>query len=87
MDEAGLAHWPVMFMYPEAMQADSVEDVCEGDSLGEHLDLMYPPGGSGPPWDASGEYTRPRLELWYLSHAATPLTAAQLTQARPRPYC
>lgn len=155
MDEAGQAHWPVMFMYPEAMQADSVEDFCESDTfrracagcqaassspciyicmcatsavprpcqwpcaegmaLGpagreahmmqpsvshssdcsqqqpecctlqcrDHLDVMFPQKSSGLPWDPSGTYSRGRLELWYLSYAATPLTSAELTEVRP----
>ena len=33
MDAEGLAHWPVMFMYPEAQQTDEVQDVCESDTF------------------------------------------------------
>lgn len=40
-------------------------------------------GPEAPPleWDAQGDYARGSLELYYLSHAATPLTLDQLTEA------
>ena len=83
MDEAGLAHWPVMFMYPEAKQTDEVLDVCETDTFGDHLDVMFPTDAPGMPWDPTGAYHRAAVELWYLSHAATPLDAGQLTEVTP----
>ena len=83
MDEDGLAHWPVMFVYPEARQTDEVQDVRETDTFADHLDVMFPSDAPGMPWDPSGAYRRAALELWYLSHAAQPLSASQLTEARP----
>ena len=67
-------------MYPEAQQTDEVQDVCETDTFGNHLDVMFPADAEAVPWDPSGAYSRARLELWYLSHAAKPLDASQLTE-------
>ena len=80
MDEDGLVHWPVMFVYPETMQTDAVEDFVEADSLQQHLDVMFSPDAPPLDWDDEHEYTRDKLELYYLSHAAKPLPLEQLTE-------
>lgn len=41
VDGEGLLHWPVLFVYPESMQQDIIEDVCETDKLSEHLDIVF----------------------------------------------
>lgn len=40
-------------------------------------------GPEAPPleWDARGQYGRGAVQLYYLSHAATPLTREELTEA------
>eukprot|EP00891_Asterochloris_glomerata_P002794 jgi/Astpho2/2794/gw1.00050.278.1_t len=80
VDPQGLVHWPVLFYYPEAGQQDAIEDFCESDSLTEHLDAMFSPMASPLEWDEQHNYTRERLELYYLSHAATPLKQQELTE-------
>lgn len=80
VDEDGLVHWPVMFVYPETMQTDAVEDFVEADSLQQHLDVMFSPDAPPLDWDDEHEYTRDKLELYYLSHAAKPLPLEQLTE-------
>lgn len=80
VDEDGLVHWPVMFVYPETMQTDAVEDFLEADSLQQHLDIMFAPDAPPLEWDDEHHYTRNRLELYYLSHAAKPLPLDQLTE-------
>ena len=80
VDADGLVHWPVMFVYPETMQTDAVEDFLEADSLQQHLDIMFAPDAPPLEWDDEHHYTRDRLELYYLSHAAKPLPLDQLTE-------
>ena len=80
VDADGLVHWPVMFVYPETMQTDAVEDFLEADSLQQHLDVMFAPDAPTLPWDEERHYTRNRLELYYLSHAAKPMHLDQLTE-------
>ncbi|KAL0051529.1 hypothetical protein WJX82_009385 [Trebouxia sp. C0006] len=78
--EDSLVHWPVMFVYPETMQTDAVEDFVEADSLQQHLDVMFSPDAPPLDWDDEHQYTRDKLELYYLSHAARPLPLEQLTE-------
>ena len=80
MDADGLVHWPVMFVYPETMQTDAVEDFLEADSIQQHLDVMFAPDSPSLEWDDDLHYTRNKLELYYLSHAAKPLQLEQLTE-------
>lgn len=84
LDEQSQIHWPVLFMYPEPMQMDSVEDMVETDPLSAHLDVMFPPDGQAqaPNWDAAHAYKRHVLQLYYLSYAAQPLLLAKLTEVR-----
>ena len=69
-----------MFVYPETMQTDAVEDFLEADSLQQHLDVMFAPDAPSLHWDEDHHYTRSRLELYYLSYAAKPLHLEQLTE-------
>ena len=45
---------------------------------------LYAVAMQAPPleWDTKGEYTRASIELYYLSNAAKPLDADQLTEVR-----
>lgn len=82
VDEGGLAHWPVLLFYPQAsMQHDTVEDFCEADAFRDHLDVMFGPEAPPLDWDARGEYSRDAVELYYLSHGATPLSREALAEA------
>lgn len=81
-DDEGCVHWPVLMMYPEPMQMDAIEDMAETDPLAAHLDVMFPPDSheSGLQWDGEQAYQRHSLQLYYLSHAAQPLSLDQLTE-------
>ncbi|KAI7844146.1 hypothetical protein COHA_002281 [Chlorella ohadii] len=82
IDEEGLVTWPALFFYPEAsMQHDAVDQFCEEDTFRDHLDLMFGPEAPPLDWDSQREYSRDRIEVYYLSHAATPLSLDQLTEA------
>lgn len=37
IDEDDVLHWPVMFVYPETMQQDLIQDVAEIHTLEDHL--------------------------------------------------
>lgn len=41
MDQNECLHWPLLFVYPETMQQDMVQDAKETDSLANHLDTVY----------------------------------------------
>lgn len=80
MDEAGSVHWPLLFVYPETMQMDAVEDASEGDTLADHLDAMFADEAAPLQWDSEHAYTRNNIEAHYLSYAAGPLSIEQLTE-------
>lgn len=65
-------------MYPQSMQQDVVEDMCEHDVIRDHLDAMFGPDAPPLEWDDDKQYSRAAVELYYLSHGGTPLTEAQL---------
>jgi hypothetical protein len=42
---------------------------------------MFGDGAPPLPWDAAGEYSRGRVELYYLANAGEPLSQPQLAEA------
>jgi hypothetical protein len=77
----GSVTWPLMIMYPENMQQDAVQAFGEADTFDAHLDEMFGPDAPPLEWDARREYTRGRLELYYLTHAGKPMTRPQVVEA------
>ncbi len=72
---------PVVHPQPgRRAQTDVVEDAVEADTLDDHLDAMFAPDAPPLAWDAAAEYTRSRLELYYLAHAADPLGGGALAE-------
>ena len=80
MDSDRSVHWPMLFVYPETMQMDAVEDSSEEHSLADHLDAMFAEDAPPLQWDSERAYTRGTIEAYYLSHAAKPLALEQLTE-------
>lgn len=50
-------------------------------TAGDHLDAMFGPDAPPVGWDERNEYTRQRLELYYLSNAGAALSDSQLAEA------
>jgi len=57
--------WPVVLLYPEAMQSDVIEDWDENTTVREQLDHVFGSASPGPGWDSNGDYTKDRVELYY----------------------
>ena len=70
----------MLFVYPETMQMDAVEDSSEEHTLADHLDAMFAEDAPPLQWDSERAYTRSTIETYYLSHAAKPLGLEQLTE-------
>jgi hypothetical protein len=87
IDHQGHAHWPLLFVYPETMQIDAVEDSDEQDCLIDHLDAMFSAEALPLQWDTDGAYTRHSIEVYYLSYAAEPLPLVDLAEVSPAKYC
>lgn len=80
VDKSGMMHWPVLFLHPEVMVSDFIEDFFEMDTFGGHLDIAYGEDAPSLLWDTRHEYTRKRVELYYLSNAAKSLSKKQVVQ-------
>ncbi len=78
-----MCHWLVFLMHTIVL---AVKDAAEGDTLASHLDAMFGPEAPPLEWDTEGAYTRARVQLFYLAHAARPLGLEDLTEVRPRPF-
>ncbi|KAI5680032.1 hypothetical protein M9H77_01259 [Catharanthus roseus] len=65
LDKDNILHWPVLFLYAEAMSSDFIEDFCETDMFTIHLDTMFSDDCPALPWDSKHAYTRDALELYY----------------------
>lgn len=66
VDKSAMIHWPVLFVHAEVMVSDFIEDFFEMDTFGGHLDINYGDGSPSLLWDTRHEYTRERVELYYL---------------------
>ncbi|XP_051563159.1 tetratricopeptide repeat protein 4 [Myxocyprinus asiaticus] len=63
MDELGVLHWPVLFLYPEHRQTDFISAFCENSSFMDHLEVMF--GEELPPWDTERKYQTQNLQLFF----------------------
>ncbi|KAG8807622.1 hypothetical protein FRC17_004379 [Serendipita sp. 399] len=63
-DEPPSLHLPVLFLYPQYLQSDVISSFEEHTRFTDHLDLMFPPNGATPGWDAKGEYNVSNLALY-----------------------
>lgn len=46
---------------------------------------MFGPGAPPLPWDTAGEYSRQRVELYYLTHGGKALSEVRRSDASSRP--
>lgn len=63
MDEQGVLHWPVLFLYPEHSQTDFISAFSENASFIDHLAMMF--GDELPPWDIDRKYQPQNLQLFF----------------------
>ncbi|XP_013978860.2 tetratricopeptide repeat protein 4 [Salmo salar] len=66
LDEQGVMHWPVLFLYPEHQQTDFISAFSESSSFLDHLTLMF--GEELPPWDTNRKYSPQNLQLFFEDH-------------------
>ncbi|KAM3915765.1 tetratricopeptide repeat protein 4 [Leptodactylus fuscus] len=63
LDENGLLHWPVLFLYPEHSQTDFISAFHEDSRFIDHLNEMF--SQDLPPWDTDSKYLAPNLEIFF----------------------
>nr|XP_015826465.2 tetratricopeptide repeat protein 4 isoform X2 [Nothobranchius furzeri] len=63
LDQQGLLHWPVLFLYPEHQQTDFISAFCENTCFRDHLTVMF--GEELPPWDTDRKYHPQNLQLYF----------------------
>ncbi|KAL1022770.1 hypothetical protein UPYG_G00032070 [Umbra pygmaea] len=63
LDEQGVIHWPVLFLYPEHQQTDFISAFSETSSFMDHFCLMF--GAELPPWDTNRQYSPHNLQLFF----------------------
>ncbi|XP_078573985.1 tetratricopeptide repeat protein 4-like [Branchiostoma floridae x Branchiostoma japonicum] len=63
LDEKGCLVWPVMFMYPEYMETDFIQEFHEEARVVDHLDAMF--GSERAPWDVEGKYKPDNIEVYF----------------------
>ncbi|KAH3919678.1 hypothetical protein HBI56_029800 [Parastagonospora nodorum] len=64
LDPSSTLIFPVILLYPTESQSDFIKAFSEKETLGEHLDYIFP-----LPWDEKHEYTPPSVEA-YMETAA-----------------
>ncbi|GAB1601657.1 tetratricopeptide repeat protein 4-like [Argonauta hians] len=64
LDDAGVLHWPVLFMYPQYNQTDFIESFCENNCFADHIEEMFGNGASTP-WDEENLYIPANIEVYY----------------------
>uniref|UniRef100_A0A1A8RLM6 Tetratricopeptide repeat domain 4 n=1 Tax=Nothobranchius rachovii TaxID=451742 RepID=A0A1A8RLM6_9TELE len=62
LDQQGLLHWPVLFLYPEHQQTDFISAFCENTCFRDHLTVMF--GEELPSWDTDRKYHPPNLQVF-----------------------
>lgn len=48
--------WPAVFLYPETMESDFVQQFDERSTFGEQTDVLFGDPGNQPEWNADGRY-------------------------------
>lgn len=64
LNDDGILHWPLLFLYQEHSQTDFVRIASEADTIYDHLGQMFPSQKQAmppAPWDRARAYTLERL--------------------------
>ncbi|XP_057847553.2 uncharacterized protein LOC131057398 [Cryptomeria japonica] len=80
LDESGILHWPVLFLYGEVMSSDFIEDFSETDTFALHLDMLFGKDAPQLLWDEHHAYGREAIELYYQSNAGRALPKKKVLQ-------
>ncbi|XP_062509086.1 tetratricopeptide repeat protein 4-like [Corticium candelabrum] len=62
LDDDGILHWPVVFLYPEHRQSDFIQDFNEQHTFLDHLAILL---ADFPPWDSRQHYSVETVEVFF----------------------
>ncbi|EEC06387.1 hsp90 co-chaperone cns1, putative [Ixodes scapularis] len=57
--------WPAVFLYPETMESDFVQQFDERSTFGEQTDVLFGDPGNQPEWNADGRYAPGKVTVWF----------------------
>ena len=79
--------WPLLILYEETSQTDFIQEVHEGTTLRQQLEVVLPDPGRGPPipWDREGTYTISNIEVWIQVHQVPAFDGTQPWPLQPKP--
>ncbi|CAB3988753.1 tetratricopeptide repeat 4 [Paramuricea clavata] len=63
LDDDGVLHWPVLFVYPEYGQTDFIEAFNENLRFSDNLQVMF--SSQDVPWDVDRKYRPSQLEIYF----------------------
>lgn len=58
---------PLIFLYPQYAQSDIISAFEENTQFQDHLTNMFPPEGTRPNWDVTGEYVTSNLVVYAIT--------------------
>lgn len=65
LDDEGILHWPVIFLYPEFGETDFITSFCENSRFVDQLEAMFDPNADPPGWDPERRYTTHSIEVYF----------------------
>ncbi|XP_071487542.1 tetratricopeptide repeat protein 4-like [Diadema antillarum] len=80
IDEEGVLHWPVRFLYPEHGQSDLISAFNENTRFLDHLEVMFSVNEAPPAWDPSREYRVENLKVYFEDYHSNSLVEVKPKQ-------
>jgi len=84
IDDDGITHWPVLFVYEEFRVLDFIKDFSEEDTFEMHLERMFPGDGQFPDWDVNQGYVHNNLDIYAIVNHTNPYTESIKKRKRKR---
>eukprot|EP00286_Rhodomonas_abbreviata_P009667 CAMPEP_0181336852 /NCGR_PEP_ID=MMETSP1101-20121128/27667_1 /TAXON_ID=46948 /ORGANISM="Rhodomonas abbreviata, Strain Caron Lab Isolate" /LENGTH=428 /DNA_ID=CAMNT_0023447229 /DNA_START=9 /DNA_END=1296 /DNA_ORIENTATION=- len=77
VDDNGHIHWPVLVVYDEFDQSDFVQDVHEGTTVEEIMQMIFDPSQPPPDWDVERRYKVESVRVYYATHQCKELATGK----------
>ncbi|CAN7984772.1 unnamed protein product [Ixodes hexagonus] len=57
--------WPTIFLYPETMESDFVQQFDERTTFGDQTNILFGDPSNQPEWNADGRYAPGKVTVWF----------------------